>query len=279
MSVKKAGDFMFVVGFYSPKPKSGVTELSLSVFHWLNNNSDLSVSYISNDKLEIDKHKNIVDNFSSLSLPKQIQKINSLKKKFDVIVYDASNGINHITFKVLPVVDRLFVLGEENIRFTEILYEVLHFNKTFDKESKRLISFVEGAYILENEKSKLGFTDKSADAEKICEMIQNDFLIISLQNTQNIQFERVIKKIVTRKDEYLTELLYDLGFDFNKSLLFEKFIQLRQACGQDFVNAARNLFPLFMQWSYQELLKEFQDELYVAQINFKATKPSSEEGE
>ena len=43
---------MYMVGFYSPKEKSGVTELSLSVYQWLNKNTTLSVAFIAYGTLE-----------------------------------------------------------------------------------------------------------------------------------------------------------------------------------------------------------------------------------
>lgn len=42
-----------LVGFYSPKAKSGVTELSLAIYQWLKMNTNLSVAFISYGTLEL----------------------------------------------------------------------------------------------------------------------------------------------------------------------------------------------------------------------------------
>ena len=49
---------MYFVGFYSPKAKSGVTELSLSIYYWLKMNTSLSVAFISYGTLEIEEISN-----------------------------------------------------------------------------------------------------------------------------------------------------------------------------------------------------------------------------
>ena len=55
--------------------------------------------------------------------------------------------------------------------------------------------------------------------------------------------------------------LYDLGIDFEKALLFHKFVLLREAMGQNYNEALENLFPLLIKSSFNDLLEKFHNEL------------------
>ncbi len=75
-----------MVGFYSPKAKSGVTELSLSIYHWLRMNTSLSTAFISYGTLEKEGLTNeVIHEFSKLTLTKQKQIVRALTwcKLFD----------------------------------------------------------------------------------------------------------------------------------------------------------------------------------------------------
>src|SRR5690349_16729268 len=126
---------MYLVGFYAPKAKSGVTELSLSIYQWLKNNTNLSVAFISYQLLEKENVSNeLVHGFGTLSVREQKRKVKQMKKEHDIIIYDASSQLSEGVLRLLPIVDRLFVVGEEHKDFAIKLMEIIQFNKIFDKK-------------------------------------------------------------------------------------------------------------------------------------------------
>src|SRR3954451_15809456 len=86
---------MYLVGFYSPKAKSGVTELSLSIYNWLKVNTNLAAAFISYGTLEKEETTNeLIHEFSKLSLPEQKRKVKIMKNQYDIIIYDASSQLS-----------------------------------------------------------------------------------------------------------------------------------------------------------------------------------------
>ena len=136
---------MYMVGFYSPKAKSGVTELSLSIYYWLKLNTDLSTAFISYGTLEKEGLTNeVIHEFSKLTLTEQKRIVTNMKKKYDIIIYDASSQLSEGVLKLLPIVDRLFVVGEENTDFAVKLHQIIQFDKIFDKSVKNFIQQLKG---------------------------------------------------------------------------------------------------------------------------------------
>lgn len=260
---------MYLVGFYSPKAKSGVTELSLSIYNWLKINTTLSVAFISYGKLEKEEicHE-LVHEFSKLTLTEQKRKIRKMKKEFDIIIYDASSQISNEVLKLLPIVDRLFVVGEEHSDFAVKLHQINQFNKIFDKNVKNFIKSLQGNktfIIRENKEDRvIGFNHSKKETNVIGQMVYTDYVTHYVEEKFIEKNEQIYKKIKKIPKENLFLGLYELGIDFEKAFLFQRYILLREVLGQDYFEALENLFPLLINSSYKELLEKFQNELYVA---------------
>ena len=52
-----------------------------------------------------------------------------------------------------------------------------------------------------------------------------------------------------------------MGIDFEKALLFHKYVLLREALGQNYYEALENLFPLLISTSFEDILDMFQNEI------------------
>lgn len=159
---------MYLVGFYSPKSKSGVTELSLSIYHWLKIYTTLKVAFISYGTLEKEENSSeLIHGFADISLLEQKRKVKQLKKDFDIIIYDASSQLSEVVLKLLPIVDRLFVVGEEHRDFAVKLHEIIQFNKIFDKSVKNFITHLQGnkTFIIRENKEQrvIGFTNSKKE--------------------------------------------------------------------------------------------------------------------
>ncbi|WNS74989.1 hypothetical protein RRV45_19225 [Bacillus sp. DTU_2020_1000418_1_SI_GHA_SEK_038] len=258
---------MYLVGFYSPKAKSGVTELSLSIFRWLKINTSLSAAFISYGTLEKEENsEDFIHEFSKLTLAEQKSKVKKMKKEYDIIIYDASSQLSEGVLKLLPIVDRLFVVGEEHKDFAVKLYQIIQFNKIFDKNVKNFIKHLQGNtpfIIRENKDGRvIGFNYSKKEANDIGQMVYTDYATHYLEVKFIEKNEKVYKKIKQIPKEELHKGLYELGIDFEKALLFHKFIVMREALGQNYSEALENLFPLLINSSFNELLEKFQSELY-----------------
>ncbi|MFK2826167.1 hypothetical protein QYG89_10870 [Bacillus sp. B190/17] len=259
---------MYLVGFYSPKAKSGVTELSLSIYKWLKRNTYLSAAFISYGTLEKEEPSNeLVHEFSKLSWAEQKRKVKKMKKEYDIIIYDASSQLSEGVLKLLPIVDRLFVVGEEHKDFAVKLYQTIQFNKIFDKSVKSFISQLQGnktAIIRENKEGRvIGFNYSEKEANDIGQMVYTDYVTYYLEMKFIEKNKKIYNKIRKIPKEELHKGLYELGIDFEKALLFHKFIVLREVLGQDYNEALESLFPLLIHSSFDELLQKFQKELYI----------------
>lgn len=258
---------MYLVGFYSPKAKSGVTELSLSIYNWLKINTSLSVAFISYGTLEKEEISNeLVHEFSKLSLIEQKRKVKQLKKEFDIVIYDASSQLSEGVLKLLPIVDRLYVVGDEHREFAVKLHEIIQFNKIFNKSVKNFITHLQGNktfIIRENMDDRvIGFNNTKKDTDDIGQMIYTDYVTHYLEGKFIEINEKVFNKVKKIPKENLYKGLYQLGIDFEKALLFHQYVSLRVALGQGYDEALENLFPFLINFTFAELLERFQNELY-----------------
>ena len=120
---------------------SGVTETSLLIYEWLKENTSLSVAFISYHKLQKEEISHgLIDDFGSFKLSEQRKAMKKLKKDFDVVIFDGSSGLFKKNIQLLSSLDRLFVLGEENMQFAQTLHSLLQFHKSFDPTVKNLIN-------------------------------------------------------------------------------------------------------------------------------------------
>ena len=265
---------MYVVGFYSPKKQAGVTKMALEIYKKLQSYESLSIGFVSNHRLEVEPITDHTSHlFADLSLSEQKKKINMLKKEFDIIIYDASSGLSETTLNLLPVVDRLFILGEDDTFFAQTLFSVITFNRSFERHSKDLVNQLhnDGNYVLHNSaERKLGFTKSSQNVSQVCDLIYHDYSLYFLHNHYVQQSEKVIAKLKKIKPENFTKEAYKLGFSFEKAVLFQRFVKLRTLLGQSYGKALDTLFPFFAKHTYAESLAKFEQELRVAQIHFES---------
>jgi len=259
---------MYLVGFYSPKAKSGVTELSLSIYKWLKLNTNLSVAFLSYGTLEKENTSNeLIHGFSQLSVLEQKRKVKQMKKENDIIIYDASSQLSEGVLKLLPIVNRLFVVGEEHKEFAVKLQEIIQFNKIFDRSVKSFITHLRGnkTYILRENRDEhvIGFNYTKKETNDIGQMIYTDFVTHYLNEKLIKINEKVFNKIKKIPKEGLFNGLYELGIDFEKALLFKKYVTLRESMGQSYEDALEDLFPLFMDSTFKQILEKLQAELFV----------------
>ncbi|WP_026576435.1 hypothetical protein [Bacillus sp. UNC438CL73TsuS30] len=259
---------MYLVGFYSPKAKSGVTGLSLSIYHWLKTNTSLSAAFISYGTLEKEEiSSELIHEFSKLSLAEKKRKIKQMKKEFDIIIYDASSQLSEGVLSLLPIVDRLFVVGEEHRDFAVKLQQIIEFDKIFNKHVKNFITHLKGnkTFIIRENKENhvIGFNYSSKETNEIGQMIYTDYVTHYLNKNLIEKNERVYSKIKQIPKDELAIGLYQLGIDFEKALLFHAFIHLREELGQDYNDALDTLFPRLIHSSFEELLDKFRSELFL----------------
>jgi hypothetical protein len=257
---------MYLVGFYSPKSKSGVTELSLVIYNWLKMNTNLSVAFISYGTLAKEKISDeLIHGFSNLSITEQKRKMKNMKKQYDIIIYDASSQLSDGVLKLLPFVDRLFVVGEEYADFAEKLHQIIEFNKIFDRSVKSFITHLQGnkTFIIRESKGEqvMGFNPSKKDTNDIVQMVYTDYVTYYLEQTFIKINEKLFNKIKRIPKDKLFQGLYELGIDFEIALIFNKYVLLREAIGQDYDSALENLFPLLINSSFNDLVNRFQKEL------------------
>ena len=258
---------MYFVGFYSPKAKSGVTELSLSVYHWLKMNTSLSIAFISYGTLEKEEISNeLIHEFSKLSVTEQKSKVKKMKREFDIIIYDASSQLSNGVLKLLPIVDRLFVVGEEHTDCAVKLHQIIRFNEMFDKSVKSFIKHLQDhkTFIIREHKDHrvIGFNHSKTESYEIGQMVYSNYVTHYLESKWIEKNEKLYSKMKRIPKEELHRGLYELGIDFEKAMLFQKLVYLRVALGQDYNEALENLFLPLMNSSFDELLVKYQNELF-----------------
>lgn len=264
---------MYLVGFYSPKAKSGVTELSLLIFNWLKRNTDLSVAFISYGTLEKEKISDeLIHEFSKLSITEQKRKVKKMKTQYDIIIYDAASQLSDGVLKLLSIVDRLFVVGEEHADFAEKLHQIIQFNKNFDKGVKSFITHLQGhtTFIIRENKGNnvMGFNPSKKETNDIGQMVYTDYVTYYLEQKFIKTNEKLLKKIKKIPKENLLQGIYELGIDFEKAMIFDKYVLLREAIGQNYDESLEDLFPLLINSSFKELVDHFQTELKII-LSFK----------
>jgi hypothetical protein len=257
---------MYLVGFYSPKAKSGVTELSLSIYNWLKLNTNIAAAFISYGPLEKEKSSNeLIQEFSKLSLTEQKRKVKLMKNEFDIIIYDASSQLSEGVLKLLPIVDRLFVVGEEHTDFAVKLQKIIQFDKIFDKSVKNFITHLRGSktYIIrENKEDRvIGFNYTKSETNSIGQMVYTDYVTRYLEEKFIEKNIKIFKKILLIPKKELYKGLHELGIDFEKALLFHEYVFLREALGQNYKEALENLFPHLINSTYKEMFEKFQSEI------------------
>jgi hypothetical protein len=258
---------MYFVGFYAPKAKSGVTELSLSVYHWLKVNTSLSIAFISYGILEKEEISNeLIHEFSKLSVTEQKRKVKKMKKEFDIIIYDASSQLSDGVLQLLPIVDRLFVVGEEHTGCAVKLHQIIQFNEMFDKSVKNFIKHLQDhkTFIIRESKDHrvIGFNHSKTASDEIGQMVYSNYVTHYLESKWIEQNEKLFAQIKKIPKEDLHRGLYELGIDFEKSILFQKLVFLRVALGQDYNEALENLFLPLINSSFEEILAKYQNELF-----------------
>jgi hypothetical protein len=257
---------MYLVGFYSPKAKSGVTELSLSIYNWIKLNTNIAAAFISYGTLEKEETSNeLIHEFSKLTLIEQKRKVKLMKKKYDIIIYDASSQLSEGVLKLLPIVDRLFVVGEEHTDFAVKLQKIIQFDKIFDKSVKNFITHLRGSktfIIRENKEDRvIGFNFSKNETNTIGQMVYTDYVTRYIEEKFIQKNIKIFKKILRIPKKDLYKGLYELGIDFEKALLFHEYVFLREALGQDYQEALENLFPLLINSTYKEIFEKFQTEI------------------
>ncbi len=257
---------MYLVGFYSPKAKSGVTELSLSIYNWLKLNTNLAAAFISYGTLEKEQTSpELIHEFSTLSLMEQKRKIKFMKNEYDIIIYDASSQLSEGVLKLLPIVDRLFVVGEEHTDFAVKLQKIIQFDKIFDKSVKNFITHLRGSktfIIRENKEDRvIGFNYSKTETNTIGQTVYTDYVTRYLEEKFIEKNIKIFKKILRIPKKDLYKGLHELGIDFEKALLFHEYVFLREALGQDYKEALENLFPLLINSTYKEIFEKFQNEI------------------
>lgn len=258
---------MYLVGFYSPKEKSGVTELSLSVYHWLKKNTSLTAAFIAYGTLEKEESSSeLIHGFSQLTITEQKRQLKKMKKEYDIIIYDASSQLSEGVLKLLPIVDRLFVVGEENNDVAYKLHQIIQFDKIFDNTVKNFIAHLQGSktFVLRENKGDrvIGFNYKKEETNHIGQMVYTDYISYYLEKTFIARHIKVFEQIKQIPKEELYRGLYELGIDFDKAILFHKYVQHRVALGQTYDEAIEKLFPLLINNTFVELLQRLESEVY-----------------
>lgn len=256
---------MYVVGFYSPRPKSGVTEMALSVTRYLREEKELSVAFVSNGSLQIEpKTEHTIDRFASFPTRKQKQIIKKLKSQHDLVIYDVSTpDFSEKILELLPLADRIFVLKDDDMRFQELLYSILNFNKQFNPKTKNMVNHIhnDGHYLLPKEE-QIGFTTPSdRNVKTTGEIIFKHYQIYKLHVYYVTRFNQLKKKLLNPPvGSSIAQLAYESGLDFEKAMLFELLVVIRQINGQEYADIVEDLFPLFIHHDFASLFRQFEQE-------------------
>lgn len=256
---------MYVVGFYSPRQKSGVTEMALSVTRYLREEKKLSVAFVSNGTLQNEPLTDeTIDRFAALTTRKQKQMLKKLKRAHDLVIYDVSTpDFTDQVLELLPLADRVFVLKDDDMRFQELLYSILTFNKQFNPKIKDMVNHIhnDGYYLLPKEE-RIGFTSPSdRNVKTTGEMIFQHFQIYKLHVYYVTRFNEIKKKLLhLPHDRSIFQFAYENGMGFQKALLLELFVTLRQINEQPYPDIIEDLYPLFIHEDVSSLLQLFEQE-------------------
>lgn len=263
---------MYLVGFYSPKKRSGVTETSLGIFRWFRDKTDISVAYVSNGTLQSETpNEEMIHQFTDMTLNEQKKELNRLRKEYDIVIFDGSSSLSEEALKILPICDRLFVLGEENMQFAEALHALIYFNETFDTKSKKLIHLTnnEKTFVLkDSEKTKVGFMKNPKELHEISQLIYSDYSTYYLKLNHSRKMEQLIKRFQQVPPHQICDFSYQEGLSFQKSILFQQYTFLRLAMHQSYPAIIQELLPRIFHQTYEKSLTDFRNEVTLTQIQF-----------
>jgi hypothetical protein len=265
---------MYVVGFYSPRQRSGVTEMSLSVARYLRAEKGLSVAFVSNGTLLNEPlNEYTIDRFASLPTRKQKQIMKKLKSEHDLIIYDVSTrDFCEQILELLPLADRVFVLSDDDIKFQELLFSILTFNKQFNPKTKDMVNHIHNdAHYMLAQEEKIGFTTHSdRNVRTTGEIIYQHFQMYKLHVYYVSRYNKIKNKLLNPpSDRSLLEFVYEMGLDFEKAILFELFVLIREINGQKYPDIVEDLFPSFINHDFSELLQQFDNERALLGIRVK----------
>jgi hypothetical protein len=144
---------------------------------------------------------------------------------------------------------------------------MIHFDKTFDKTVKNFITHLKGnkTFIIRDHTDDdrvIGFNPSKKETRDIGQMVYTDYVIHYLERKWIEKNESVFNKIKRLPKEELFKGLYTLGIDFEKAVLFHKYVLFREALGQHYYDALEDLFPFLINLNFDELLEKFQNELF-----------------
>ena len=136
---------------------------------------------------------------SKMSLTEQKRKVKKMKKDYDIIIYDASSQLSEGVLKLLPIVDRLFIVGEEHKDFAVKLHQIIQFHKIFDKSVKNFITHIQGSktYIIRENKEDhiIGFHFSKKETNEIGQMVYTDYVTHYLEEKLIDKIDKVFTKI------------------------------------------------------------------------------------
>lgn len=272
---------MYLAGFYSPKKRSGVTETSLGIFRWFRDKTDISVAYVSTGTLQIETpNEEMIHQFTDMTLTEQKKELIRLRKEYDIVIFDGSSRLSEEVLKILPICDRLFILGEENMQFAEALHALIYFNETFDTKSKKLIHSTNNEKTLvvkESQKTKVGFMKNSKELHEIAQLIYSDYSAYYLKLSHSRKMESLIKRFQQVPPHQICDVSYQEGLSFQKSILLQQYTFLRLAMHQPYPSIIQELFPRVFHQTYEKSLSDFRNEVTLTQIQFfpPATSPKT----
>jgi hypothetical protein len=237
------------------------------VYRWLKTNTTLAIAFIAYGTLEKEEiSSELLHGFSKWTVTEQKRLVKKMKNEYDIIIYDASSQLSEGVLKLLPIVDRLFVVGEENIEFSNKLQQIIQFDKIFDYRVKNFIAHLQGnkTFVLKESKGDrvIGFHYIKEETNHIGQKIYTDYNTYYLEITFIDRYMKVFEQIKQIPKEELYRGLYELGIEFEKAILFHKYVKHREALGQTYEEAIEKLFPLLINNTFAELLQKLENEVY-----------------
>jgi hypothetical protein len=268
---------MYLVGFYSPHKDSGVSQTALKVAKCLKENTDLSIAVVSNDDVRLGPNEELtVHEFKAMLLNDSQEKVTEYKDSFDIVILDVTSGLSSDSLKLLPTVDRLFVVGHDDPAFVETLNKVIGFNRVFDRTSRYLVNQLHnaGKYVMRNDQERIGFAQPQDDVDDICREIKDDYAIYYINQHYINRYNQLLAALKNVPVEELSHKAYELGIGFEKAFLLKKFVQLREMAGQPYTEAMESILGTVLRNDYGVLYQQFQDEAAIGRVSF--TKPNPE---
>lgn len=262
---------MYLVGFYSPHKDSGVSKTAIQVAQCLKETSDLSIAVVTNDDVNLGPNQELtVHEFKEMLLNDSQEKVTEYKDNFDIVILDVTSGLSSDSLKLLPTVDRLFVVGHDDPLFIETLNKVIGFNRVFDRTSRSLVNQLHnaGKYVMRNDQERIGFAQPQDDIEDICREIRDDYAIYYINQHYINRYNQLLGQLKNVPIEELSHKAYELGIRFEKAFLLKKFVQLREMAGQPYEEAMESILATVLRNDYGSLYQQFQDEAAIGRVSF-----------